>query len=175
MTTAAFALSTLFASTAMPKEPGPPERDRPGARPARPAPPPHARGDEKRGEAGNRKKGDEQNETAKDDKQAERRQTRDLRRKAHRQKLLERLGAEGAVRPPILAELKTHAWRMARLERLRALAEALEDSTKRTQTIERIDKLVARETKRHERQLEQLKSQARPSPEKPADQAGGGK
>ena len=76
-------------------------------------------------------------------------------------------------RPPVLAELKTHAWRMARLERLRALAEADTNAAKRKKTLERLDKLTAREKARHDRQMEQLKGQGDQGSEKRADKAGG--
>ncbi len=109
----------------------------------------------------------------------ERARTREQRRKQHREELKSHYGADLLHRPPILAELKTHAWRMARLERMKTLAEAIADAGKRKKTLERLDKLVEKERARHDRHMEDLRNQkaaaagsAEPT-EKHAEKAGG--
>ena len=207
---AVFAVVALFAGTAAPAEPGkPPQHGQPAAQPAKPAhpaPPDHKRGDEKPGKADEasrgksasaheaapgqdpaRTKNDEKKQKdeaapAGKEKSHERGQTREKRRRDHKDRLSQRHGADVLQRPAILAELKTHAWRMARLERVRELAEGLTDAGKRKKTLERVDKLIAREESRHDRQLEHLKGQAGPgkpadpgsASDKRADKAGGG-
>jgi len=89
----------------------------------------------------------------------ERAQTRDQRRKQHREELKAQYGGDVLKRPPILAELKTHAWRMARLDRMRTLAEAIADAGKRKKTLARVDELVKKEQTRHDRHMEQLRNQ----------------
>ena len=118
-------------------------------------------------------------------KQGERGRTRDKRRQEHRDQIHGKYGSELLQRPAILAELKTHAWRMARLERMRALADAVADATKRKKTIDRLDKLIEKEKARHDRGMDHLKDQgakAEPEhagkaagpPEKRAEKTGGG-
>jgi hypothetical protein len=91
-----------------------------------------------------------------DDKGRE--QEREKRRQAQREALEQRFGLEFLQRPPVRAELRTHAWSMARLDRMAALAETITDADKRKKTIERLSKLRARETARHERRMEQLRN-----------------
>jgi hypothetical protein len=95
--------------------------------------------------------------SAKDD-DAVRDQTRAKRRLEHRISLRDRYGVELLQRPPIRAELERHAWRVARLERMRVLAEAIHDEAKRKKTLARLDALATKENARHERHMEQLKN-----------------
>jgi hypothetical protein len=86
-------------------------------------------------------------------------ETRAKRQQERRDQLKLRYGLELLQRAPIRAELKTHAWRMARLERMQTLAAAITNAAKRQKTTERLNKLIAKENARHERQLEQLRHQ----------------
>jgi hypothetical protein len=86
-------------------------------------------------------------------------ETRAQRRRERRAALQQRFGLELLQRPPIRAELETHAWRVARLERMRVLAEAMTDAEKRKKTLARLEKLATKENERHERQLTHLKAQ----------------
>jgi hypothetical protein len=201
----AFVVAALFAATESPAEPAKAgEHGKSAAHPAKAAPPAQparARGDDRPGKPheasptrGNSAEAHEnapgQNRDEKpalgkpekdDEKPGELGKTRDQRRRDHRDRLFRHYGSALLQQPAMLAELKTHAWRMARLERVRTLAEALPDADKRAKTIERVDKLVTREKTRHERKLEQLKSQPEPAkpatpgtePEKRAEKAGG--
>jgi hypothetical protein len=81
------------------------------------------------------------------------RETRKERRKEHREKIKQAWG-DLYKRPAVKAELKVHAWRMARLHRLRAIAE----SRGKTETMARIDKLIEKEKQRHQRHMDGLKS-----------------
>jgi hypothetical protein len=194
---AAFAFVALFAATATPAEPGKSERGgkpeqagkpaEPGAKaaerakPAQPGQPSTKQGDEARDKAhedrAKRGKSEEAHAAAPGQNKEERgeaqEQTREKRSKQHRDALEGKYGADVLQRPPVLAELKTHAWRMARLERLRALAEAQSDTAKRNQNVARLTKLTAREIARHERQMDQLKGQGEQGSEKRAEKAGG--
>lgn len=58
------------------------------------------------------------------------------------------------ARPAVRAELKVHAWRMARLNRMRALAQA----EGKDAVVARIDKLIEKEKARHQKHMETLKS-----------------
>ncbi|HEY3497862.1 MAG TPA: hypothetical protein VGK73_24355 [Polyangiaceae bacterium] len=89
---------------------------------------------------------------------AARDQTRAKRRTDHRLALKNRYGLELLQRPPIRVELERHAWRVARLERMRVLAEAIQDAAKRGKTLARLDALATKENARHERHMEQLKN-----------------
>lgn len=86
-------------------------------------------------------------------------ETRAKRQQERREQLKVRYGVELLQRAPIRAELKTHAWRVARLERMRALAAVMSDAAKRQKTMARLDKLTAKENARHERSMEQLRAQ----------------
>lgn len=78
------------------------------------------------------------------------------RRNRQLQTLRETWGVELLAAPPVRAELKTHAWRMARLERMQLLAN---DSTKpnKAKLVARVDKLIEKERERHQRHMDQLK------------------
>jgi len=89
-------------------------------------------------------------------------EARAKRRSEQRAVLKERYGSELLQRPPVRAELERHAWRVARLARMRALAEEMTNATKRKKTLERLDKLAAKENARHERHMDQLKTQKNP-------------
>jgi colicin import membrane protein len=80
------------------------------------------------------------------------RETRVERRKERRDEIKKKWG-ELEKKPAVRAELKVHAWRMARLKRLRAIAEA----DGKTDTVARIDKLVQKENERHEKHMQTLK------------------
>ncbi len=79
------------------------------------------------------------------DRRKNRRQRRKDRRQALRKRLKKKL-KKRRVTKVIRFELRTHARRVARLRRIRALAAAKDD----TETVERVDKLLARENARHE-------------------------
>ena len=208
---AALALAALFGATAAPAEPG---KSAQPDKPAHSATPVRERGDKGRGKAdeapAERGKADEApavrgksaaareealgqadkdrgaRDEAKGPGASDLAQTREKRRDEHRKQLHGRYGSDALQRPPIVAELKTHAWRMARLERMRTLAEALADDGKRKKTIDRVDKLIEKEKARHERQMDHLKKQddtvaagagkpagAGNGAEKPSDKSGG--
>ena len=83
----------------------------------------------------------------------ERRETRKDRRKDRLKEIRERWG--DIVRlPEVRAELKTQAWRMARLNHIKALAE----SEGKTELVARADKLIERERARHQAAMERLKA-----------------
>jgi hypothetical protein len=79
------------------------------------------------------------------------RDTRKDRRQERRERIQKRWG-EIEKKPAVRAELKVHAWRMARLKRLRAIAEAEGNKDK----VARIDKLTQKETERHDKHMETL-------------------
>jgi hypothetical protein len=81
------------------------------------------------------------------------RDSRDKRRQQHRSALKKKWG-DLSERPPVMAEFKTHAWRMARLKRMQLLAEELE----KPQLLERVNKLIEQEVARHDKHLEKLKA-----------------
>jgi len=79
----------------------------------------------------------------------ERRKNRRQRRKDRRQALRKRLKKKlkrRTITKEVRFELRVHARRVARLRRIRAVAAAKDD----TATVERCDKLLARENARHE-------------------------
>ena len=80
-----------------------------------------------------------------------RKATIEERRKARREELKQQWG-DLAKNPAARAELKTHAERMAKLERARRLA----DEEKKPELIERIDKLVQKERERHYRAMARI-------------------
>ncbi len=105
------------------------------------------------------------------DARKDRREARHDRRKARRER---RRNARKAFiakwgrihkRPAVNAELRLHAWRMARLDRLRTLAveEDKED------VVKRIDDLKAKEQARHEKRMGNLKKAAPAGSAAPAD------
>jgi hypothetical protein len=81
------------------------------------------------------------------------------RRDKYRDAIEKRWGALVSV-APVRAELVRHAWRMARLNRMHDLAEALEDKP----LLARIDALLKRENERHERRMTALKENPNPTP-----------
>jgi len=81
------------------------------------------------------------------------RATRKQRRAAHLAKLKHKWGGL-VTHPAVRAELKVHAWRMARLDRVRELA-AAED---KTDVVARVDKLIAKEQARHDKHMGVLKT-----------------
>jgi hypothetical protein len=76
------------------------------------------------------------------------RATRKERRAARLAKIKQKWGGL-VTHPAVRAELKVHAWRMARLDRVRELA-AAED---KTDVVARVDKLIAKEEARHDKHM----------------------
>jgi len=79
---------------------------------------------------------------------------RRARRDAHVRSLTARIDRSQLQRPAIQEAFKVHAWREARLQRLRALALEKKDDT----LVKRIDALLAKEAERHERHIQHLAS-----------------
>ncbi len=94
------------------------------------------------------------------------RETRKARRDAHRKELKAKWGPL-AERAPMLAELKRHAWRMARLKRMQGLAEELD----KPELLARVNKLIEQEQARHAERMEQLKKTAPGNADKAAADA----
>lgn len=94
------------------------------------------------------------------------RETRKARRDAHRKDLKAKWGPL-AERAPMLAELKRHAWRMARLKRMQGLAEELD----KPELLARVNKLIEQEQARHAERMEQLKKTAPGNADKAAADA----
>lgn len=84
------------------------------------------------------------------------RDTRKERREERKTKIKEKWGEDALKHPAVRAELKIHARRVARLNRIRALAKAEGKDT----VVERVDKVLAKENTRHEKHMETLKSKA---------------
>ncbi len=82
------------------------------------------------------------------------RETRKERRQERRAKIKEKWGEDVLKRPAVRAELKIHARRVARLNRIRALAKA----DGKDAVVERVDKILAKENSRHDKHMETLKS-----------------
>lgn len=81
------------------------------------------------------------------------RETRKARRHERREELKKKWGGLHE-HPAVKAELKVHGWRMARLNRIRAIAKA----EGKTEVVARVDKLIEKEKARHDRHMETLKS-----------------
>jgi hypothetical protein len=77
----------------------------------------------------------------------------DTRRRAQKRSLLRLWGKDMLRKQPVKDELDVHAKRMARLNRIRDLAQAEVD----TEVLARINQLVRKERDRHERAMNQLK------------------
>ena len=88
------------------------------------------------------------------------------RRRARRSELKQRYGVELLARATVRDELRLHAVRTARLERMRSLAATLEDATKRKKTLDRLEKLAAKEDARFEKHMAELKNDAVAKPER---------
>jgi hypothetical protein len=76
------------------------------------------------------------------------------KRNEHLAKLRANWGKEVLQRREVKIELGMHAWRIARLERIRTLA--LEQ--KKTKVVEKVDALIKKENERHQQRLERLRS-----------------
>jgi hypothetical protein len=76
---------------------------------------------------------------------------KETRAERRRQRLAEIKQKWGAIedKPAARAEFKVHAWRLARLQRIRALAEA----DGKTDVVARVDKLIQKENDRHEKHM----------------------
>ncbi len=81
------------------------------------------------------------------------RETRKVRRQERRDEVKKKWGAV-SEHPAVKAELKLHAWRMARLNRIRTIAKA----EGKTEVVARADKLIEKEKARHEKHMEALKN-----------------
>lgn len=86
-------------------------------------------------------------------------ESRDSRRKEHREALQARWGNRLA-QPAAQQELGHHERRMARLERMALLAQSEPNAAKKDALLARIEKLTARENERHERKMGQLEASA---------------
>lgn len=75
------------------------------------------------------------------------------RRQEHKKRLIARWG-QALRRPDAVAELRHHAERMARLRRLRFLAETEREGKDQEKLLARIDKLIELEQARHERAMQ---------------------
>jgi hypothetical protein len=98
----------------------------------------------------------EAREEAKEERQEnreERQAKREERRKERRAKIKEKWG-DLVKRPEVVNELKKHARRIARLNRLLALAEEAKKDDKK----KKIEELIEKENKRHEARMAQLKT-----------------
>ncbi len=91
---------------------------------------------------------------------------RRVRRRAARKAFLAKWGRIHK-RPAVNAELRLHAWRMARMGRLRTLA----TENSKDDAVKRIDELKAKEMARHQKRMEGLKKAAPPAGEKPEGSA----
>jgi uncharacterized protein YnzC (UPF0291/DUF896 family) len=80
-------------------------------------------------------------------------QSFETRRRAQKRSLLRLWGKEMLRKAPVREELELNAKRMARLNRVRDLAQAEVD----TEALARINQLVRKERERHERRMNQLK------------------
>lgn len=82
------------------------------------------------------------------------RKQRRERRREHRAELRQKWGDALLRHPAVRAELRTHAWRLARLHRVRQLA----DAAGKKAVVERVDALIAKEQARHDKHMATLKS-----------------
>lgn len=111
------------------------------------------RRDERAGDGGEASDGDGGKRDELRERWQKLRETRKERRRVHREEIKKSLG-DLQRKPLVKAELKLHAWRIARLNRLRAIA----DTDGKTETVARIDKLIAKENDRHQKRMDHLKS-----------------
>lgn len=88
------------------------------------------------------------------------------RRKALRAKLEKRWGKALAA-DPVRAEMRRHAWRIARLTQARLLAEDLD----KKDMLERIDRLMEKESERHDKRMQKLAAAAGAAPSAAAESA----
>jgi len=82
------------------------------------------------------------------------------KRKEQLSKLREQYGSDTLQHPNTRAELTAHAWRIARLERMRSIA----TEQKKTKLIERIDGLISKENEQHQKRLEKLRDASGKAP-----------
>jgi colicin import membrane protein len=87
------------------------------------------------------------------EKWAKLRETRKERKQASREEV-KKLWGDLALKPAVKNELRNHAWRMARLKRIRAVAEA----EGKTELVKRCDTLIEKEKDRHQKRMEDLKA-----------------
>ena len=91
------------------------------------------------------------------------RESRDERRREHREALRAHWGSKLA-QPAAQEELRHHERRMARLERMALLAQEEPSGAKKDALVARIEKLTAHENERHERKMAQLDGSANAKP-----------
>jgi hypothetical protein len=91
------------------------------------------------------------------------RENRAERRRESQEQVRKKWGDRTLAHPAVQAELKTHAWRMARLERMRLLAES-SDHPQKDKRLERIKALTDKELARHEKRMAELQKQAGGAP-----------
>jgi len=83
------------------------------------------------------------------------RETRAERRKQRREAIKQKYG-DLTQKPEIRSELKTHAWRIARLNQIKRLA----DDQDKSKVEDRTDKLIEKENARHDKRMDELKAKA---------------
>jgi hypothetical protein len=125
-----------------------------------------ARGDARREKAEERRerreeRRKERNERA-DEKAEDRKERAQARRERRRQRAEELRARYGRAlsEPAVMAELRVHARRMARLNTLRRIAER----EGKTALVPRIDKLIEKERARHQRHMDALKAKGTAAP-----------
>lgn len=125
-------------------KPGPGEGMKPRREGSEPKGRPEASGAQTRDEA----------QAQRGDRRAHAGRDRKHRRHARIQALRERWGEQALVKPPVKSALKVHSWRMARLQRIRALAEKKGDA----KLILKVDGLIEKEQGRFGKHMEKLKA-----------------
>ena len=85
------------------------------------------------------------------------RKDRKERRRAQSDALIRLWGKDVLARPPVRSEIEHHAWRMARLERMKTLLSE-SDNKNKTKLLARIDKLIERENERHKKHMDALRA-----------------
>ncbi len=84
------------------------------------------------------------------------RKTRRARRQKRRAELRAKWGDALLRHPAVRAELKVHAWRLARLHRIRQLATGADAG--KPDVVARVDALIAKEQARHDKRMATLQS-----------------
>lgn len=95
------------------------------------------------------------------------------RRRTRRAELKDRYGMELLAQASVRDELRVHAMRVARLERMRTLAGTLDDAAKRKKMLDRLEKLAAKEDARFDKHMAELKNAPVAKPENGKPDAAG--
>jgi hypothetical protein len=125
-----------------------------------------ARGDERREKTEQRRERREERREQRKDRAEERAEDRKERVEARRERRRERAEelraryGRALGEPAVVAELRVHARRMARLHTLRRVAE----KEGKTALLPRIDKLIEKERARHQRHMDALKAHGAAAP-----------